>query len=361
MQVKHDLQNACILAVDDEEQNLLLFEQILQHAGYRNIVLNNDPRETLILYERHLPDIVLLDINMPFLNGFELLELLKSQVGDDLAPVLVMTAQTQKDYCEKALELGASDFVFKPFSIREVSARVNNLVEISLFRKQMKQQHQTLEQEVEHRTEQLSRMHEELRQSRFQIVQRLSQAAGYRDNDTGYHILRMSKVSCLLAEKTGMTAEECDLILHASPMHDIGKIGIADSILLRKEKLDSQSWEIMKTHTSIGANLLHGDDSDLISMAREIALTHHEKWDGSGYPNGLEAEQIPLVGRICAIADVFDALISERPYKHAWPVDEAITYINNKSGQHFDPELVDHFNSSLPEIQVILETYTDPI
>jgi putative two-component system response regulator len=192
------------------------------------------------------------------------------------------------------------------------------------------------------------------------VVQRLGRAAEYRDNETGFHILRMSHTTALLARHLGWDLEQCELLLHASPMHDIGKIGIPDSILLKPGVLDSAEWAIMKSHTLIGANILEGDGSELLTLAREIALTHHEKWDGSGYPNGLKGEAIPISGRMVAIADVFDALTSERPYKKAWSVEAALDYIRKNRGTHFDPNIVDLFLRLLPEILAIRARYAEP-
>ena len=200
----------------------------------------------------------------------------------------------------------------------------------------------------------------ELRRTRLQVVQQLGRAAEYRDNETGNHILRMSHISALLAKFIGWSEADCELMLHASPMHDIGKIGIPDHILLKPGKFESEEWEIMKTHAVIGANILEGDDSDLMKWAGEIALSHHEKWDGSGYPYGLAGESIPLTGRIAALADVFDALTSVRPYKKAWTVEASVALIKESSGSHFDPELVAVFLQQLPEILKICARFSEP-
>jgi putative two-component system response regulator len=201
---------------------------------------------------------------------------------------------------------------------------------------------------------------EELRRTRLQVVQRLGMAAEYRDEETGNHILRMSHTCALLARAVGWSEAACELILNASPMHDIGKIGIPDAIMLKPGKLEPHEWEIMKTHAAIGGKLLEGDDSALMRMAREIALTHHEKWDGSGYPGGLAGEAIPQSGRIAALADVFDALTSVRPYKKAWTIEAAVGYIEENSGKHFDPELVAVFPRELPGIVAIRERFAEP-
>ncbi|MEE4251615.1 MAG: HD domain-containing phosphohydrolase, partial [Alcanivoracaceae bacterium] len=214
-------------------------------------------------------------------------------------------------------------------------------------------QKDVLEQMVRERTE-------ELHHTRLQVVQRLGMAAEYRDEETGNHILRMSHICALLAKETGWDDNQCDLILNASPMHDIGKIGIPDAILLKPGRFEPDEWEIMKTHATIGARLLDGDDSELMCMARDIASSHHEKWDGSGYPRGLKGEQIPMAARIAALADVFDALTSERPYKKAWTVEAAVDLIRENSGKHFDPLLVDIFQRELPRIVAIREQFSEP-
>jgi putative two-component system response regulator len=211
-----------------------------------------------------------------------------------------------------------------------------------------------LEQKVRERTR-------ELEETRMEIIRRLGRAAEYRDNETGLHIIRMSKFSQILGQATGMSDQDSGMLLNASPMHDIGKIGIPDSILLKPGKLDADEWEIMKTHSSIGAKILSGHPSELMQMAREIALTHHEKWDGSGYPGGLSGEEIPLSGRIVALADVFDALTSERPYKKAWAVDDAVSFIKENSGKHFDPTLVELFIDRLDEIIEVRDKYAEPV
>jgi len=218
----------------------------------------------------------------------------------------------------------------------------------------LRSQNKTLEKRVQERTQ-------ELFQTQLEIIKRLGLAAEYRDNETGLHIVRMSQISALLAKAAGLDDVEAEMVLNASPMHDIGKIGIPDHILLKPGKLNSEEWVTMQTHTTIGARILSGHHSSLLEMACEIALTHHEKWDGSGYPKGLKGNDIPLTGRIVALADVFDALTSERPYKHAWTARDAVTLIKEDSGKHFDPRLVEQFLSLLPEIVAIKEKYAEPV
>jgi putative two-component system response regulator len=353
--------NANILIVDDEQANTKLLERILHSAGYPNIRSTQDSLQVLPLLQAQSSDLLLLDLNMPNMDGYQVMEQIKSQLSaDEQPPILVLTAQSLQDSRQRALDNGARDYVTKPFDIKELLSRVRNLLEVHCAQKFMRNQNQLLEEMVEARTHDLQEAHQKLRDSRLQVVRRLGRAAEYRDNETGLHIIRMSKISALLGTAAGMSEDEVNLLLNASPMHDIGKIGIPDHILLKPGKLDPEEWKTMQTHAQIGANILAEDDSELLCMAREIALTHHEKWDGSGYPNGLKGEAIPLVGRITALADVFDALTSERPYKKAWDVKDAVDLIQSENGKHFDPSLVTHFLSLLPKITDIRDEYAEP-
>lgn len=348
-----DALNAHILIVDDEQTNIMILERVLQVSGYNNVRSAQDPRLVLDMVREEPCDIILLDLNMPHLDGYEVMAQLQEELADKIPPVLMLTAQHAQEYRQRALDSGALDYVTKPFNAEELLSRVRNLLEVHLARTFMRDQNKILEQKVEERTR-------ELHETRLQVVRRLGRAAEYRDNETGLHIVRMSKMAALLGKAKGMTDYEADLILNAAPMHDIGKIGIPDNILLKPGKFEPEEWEIMKTHAQIGADILSGDESDLLSMASEIALTHHEKWNGSGYPHGLKGEEIPLTGRLCAISDVFDALTSERPYKKAWSVENAVKLIQEESGQHFDPEIVELFIECLPEIIKIKEKYAEP-
>jgi putative two-component system response regulator len=343
---------ARILIVDDEPANLKLLDKMLRTQGYLNLDLVQDPRKVIEQYQLKRPDLVLLDINMPHIDGFGILARLRELNDPLLPPVVVLTAQHGRDYLLRALNEGARDFITKPFDRPELLARVRNLLDAHMAHRMVHDQKRVLDELVHQRTE-------ELRETRLQVVQRLGRAAEYRDNETGFHILRMSQMSALLARQLGWDEAQCELMLHASPMHDIGKIGIPDHILLKPGKFDPDEWEIMKTHTTIGAELLDGDNSDLLTLARSIALTHHERWDGSGYPNGLAGEDIPLEGRIVAVTDVFDALTSERPYKKAWSVEEAISFIRENAGSHFDPQVVEKLEQVLPEVLAIRERYIE--
>lgn len=347
------INNVRILIVDDEPANLKLLDKMLGSQGYQERVLIQDPREVLSHYQTTRPDLILLDINMPHLDGYQVMEQLKALNDPCLPPIVILTAQHGRDHLLKALSLGARDFLGKPFDRAELLMRVRNLLDAQVGHRLLHNQKEVLEEMVRARTE-------ELNQTRLQVVQRLGRAAEYRDNETGYHIIRMSRFSALLAKKMGWSESDCELMLHASPMHDIGKIGIPDAILLKPGKFEPAEWETMKTHAAIGAELLAGDDSPLLQLAREIALTHHEKWDGTGYPKQLAGEAIPLSGRIVAVADVFDALTSSRPYKKAWSVEAATDNLRENAGSHFDPAVVACFLEELPRILEIRNQHLEP-
>lgn len=348
------LHSARIFIIDDEQANLKLLGKLLVGQGSRELVLIEDPREVLDRYREARPDLILLDINMPHLSGYQVMAQLKALNDPLLPPIVILSAQNDHDNLMRALTSGARDFISKPFDRTELLMRVRNLLDAQLAHRMVHDQKAVLEDMVQARTELL-------KQSRLQVVHRLGRAAEYRDNETGLHIIRMSHYSALLAKSLGWTEAECDLMLHASPMHDIGKIGIADAILLKPGKLAPQEWEIMQTHATIGADILEGSDSDLLSLACVIALGHHEKWDGSGYPSGLAGESIPQAGRIVAVADVFDALTSVRPYKKAWSFEDAAAFIQDNAGTHFDPEVAAHFQRCLPEILAIHNRYREPV
>lgn len=347
-----EILNARILVVDDNQTNVVLLKKLLQGSGYTNVEGISDSREVKAMYERQPYDLVLLDIRMPHYDGFEIIGQLKS-IPSELSPnVMILTAQTDQETKLKALDLGAKDFLHKPFDRLEVLTRIRNMIEVHILHRELRGQNEELEAKVRERTF-------EIEETRLEVVRSLGRAAEYKDNETGMHVVRMSKISKLLADLIGMSKADADLLLHASPMHDVGKIGIPDHVLLKPGKLDDEEWEIMKRHAGMGSEILGSHTSPLMEMARQVAITHHEKWDGSGYPKGLAGEKIPLVGRITALADVFDALTSERPYKKAWTVDEAMTYISEQSGKHFDPSLVVIFVNHIEAICKIREQYRD--
>jgi putative two-component system response regulator len=343
---------AKILIVDDEPANVALLEDILEEQGYTYFRSTSDSRQALTMYKEMRPDLVLLDLNMPYLDGFQVMEQLQELEQDSYAPILVLTAQSDRNTRIKSLEAGARDFLGKPFDLIEVKQRIANMLEIRLLHNQTRDQNRLLELKVKERTH-------ELEETRREAILRLGRAAEYRDNETGMHVIRMSRLSALLAKEIGLSEQECQLILQASPMHDVGKIGIPDHILLKPGKLDDKEWKTMKMHPEIGAEILSGSRSELMQMAESIALSHQERWDGSGYPHGLQGEKIPLAGRIVAVADVFDALTSKRYYKDAFSVEDSMKIIEDSSGKDFEPRLVEAFKKALPQMIKIVNELTD--
>ncbi len=354
-----------IMVCDDDEMGRSLLSKFLNRLGYE-VFEAFDGLNCLETVKDANPDIILLDIQMPRMDGLQTAEKLKSNAETQMIPIVIVSSHSDLDQRVKALEIGVDDFLAKPVDRTELRARVQSLLKVKAYNDHMRHYQKLLEEEVTRRTLQLREAFEELkatseklkRASRDTVI-RLSQAAEYKDEDTGSHIQRMGYYSASIAEKMGLIGEESEAILYAAPMHDIGKIGIPDRILLKPGKLDPDEWEIMKQHTVIGGRLLNGSDSYLINMAETIAMTHHEKWDGSGYPNGIAGNDIPIVGRITAIADVFDALTSKRPYKDAFSVEKSFQIIRESSGTHFDPKVVEAFFAVQKEIREIREGWTE--
>ncbi|BCD89623.1 two-component system response regulator [Pseudomonas solani] len=321
----------CLLLVDDEPTNLQVLRHILQD-DYR-LLFAKDGAKALELAQREAPDLVLLDVMMPGMTGHEVCARLKADEATTSIPVIFVTALADVEDEARGFEVGAVDYITKPVSPPIVRARVRT--HLSLVRL------------------------DELKQTRLQIVQRLGLAAEYKDNETGLHVIRMSHYARILARALGWSEAACEDLLNAAPMHDVGKIGIPDAVLRKPGKLDDDEWVVMREHVRIGAEIIGEHPSGLLRMARSIALTHHEKWDGSGYPNGLRGEEIAIEGRIVAIADVFDALTSERPYKRAWSVEDAIALLREQSGRHFDPSLVELFISQMPAVLEVKERWAE--
>lgn len=334
--------------VDSDAGNCRLLSDILKDVGYRNVITATDARDVVRLYTAHRPGVVLLDVDMPCIDGFELMRQMRQVDPDGYSPVLVLSGALDRDTRIKALSNGAKDFLAKPVDPAEVMARTKNLLEIGLLNRKMREQNRILELNVNERTR-------ELQESRVEVVFRLASACERRDQETGDHIMRMSMYSACIAGGLGLPPEECDLILHASPLHDIGKIAIPDSILLKPGPLTEGEWSVMRSHAGIGADMLANGTSELVKTGQAIALTHHERWNGTGYPSAIAGEAIPLHGRITALADVFDALTSRRVYKEAWTVARAVDEVHRKKGNHFDPMLVDVFDKVLPGIIAIKE------
>jgi len=336
--------DARILIIDDERPNIEILEYILRSAGYTAPVTTTDSRRALDLYEEHRPDLVLLDLKMPHLDGHEVLAQLGRVIPDDAyVPILVLTSDASPDARRRALSEGAQDFLTKPFSPVEVRLRVENLIETRRLHRALARQNAELEERVRERTAQLTRRAMELEEARIEILQRLARAAEFRDDATGLHTRRVGHAAAQIVNALGLPSLEVESVERAAPLHDIGKIGIPDTVLLKSGRLSADEFGVMKTHTVIGGEILSGSDVKLLAMGREIALSHHERWDGAGYPAGLAGDAIPLTGRVVAVADVFDALTHPRPYKAAWSPDAALAEIESQAGRQFDPAIVRTF------------------
>ena len=333
-------QQARILIIDDEPSNVVLLERLLRRVNYENVVSFTDPGEGLAEYAREAPDILLLDLHMPQIDGFSVLERLAARRQGDYLPTLVLTADANPDTKRRALAAGANDFLTKPFDAVEVMLRIGNLLETRLLHQEVQGHNRLLEQRVKERTAALE-------EARLEILSRLALAAEYRDDETHRHTQRVGEAAARLGRIAGMSAEEVSVLRQAAPLHDVGKIGIPDGILLDPGTLTEEDFATMKDHTHIGARIVGGSRYPTLRMAEEIALTHHEDWDGTGYPAGLKGENIPLSGRIVSVVDVFDALTHVRPYKKAWPVADALAAMEQLRGKKFDPWLVDLFLGDL--------------
>jgi putative two-component system response regulator len=351
--------NLPVLVVDDEEPITEMLFQALTKAGYVCHTATSAEHALKLLSENKF-DVVLTDIRMPGMSGVDLLKKIKSDYDSD---VMVMTGFTEDYNYESIVMAGASDFIQKPISFKELMIRLKRvlhmrylLVERDLINAELQNSVRKLEQysvELKKALIEVEEAHDELEYAYLDTINRLVTAAEYKDEETGDHIVRMSSYSTLMAEKYGLSDETVKLIQYASPMHDIGKIGIPDQILLKPGRLTAEEFEIIKSHTTIGGKILADSKADVLKLAHEIALTHHEKWDGSGYPRGLAGRDIPISGRIVGIADIFDALTSKRPYKEPYPVEVAVEIIRSEQGIKLDPDLVDVFISNIDEVEKI--------
>jgi putative two-component system response regulator len=356
--MNEDVHSCKILMIDDVAVNSKVVKAYLAHEGFENFTSLTDSMQAVAAIYREDPDILLLDLMMPEVSGLEILAALRADAQYARLPILILTSAESRDLRSEALRLGATDFLSKPVDSDDLVPRVRNALLSKIYQ-------DTLESKVRERTRDLER-------SRLEIIHCLARAAEYRDNETGRHVIRVSKYVAIIAEELGFKGEPLSLIEQASTLHDVGKIGIPDAILLKPEKLTTEEFETMqkhcgfgkkifetfpvdeverlRQHTHFGGTILDGCSSPVIELARSIALTHHEKWDGSGYPLGLAGEQIPLEGRITAVADVFDALSSKRPYKPAFPLAKCISILEEGRAKHFDPRVLDAFFSRQSEI-----------
>jgi putative two-component system response regulator len=330
---------ARILIVDDQPANVILLERMLEQWGYTKVTSTTQSHEVPNLCAALDPDLVLLDLQMPKPDGFELMGILESRiVTSPRMPVLVLTADVTSATRQRALAAGGADFLSKPLDPIEVRLRIANLLETRRLELQMLGQNQQLELSVRERTQ-------DLEHARLELLERLALAAEYRDDNTQEHAQRVGRTAALLGSAMGLSESEVEVLLRAAPLHDIGKIGVPDAILLKQAQLSPEEYAVMQTHTTIGAQILSGSEFAILQTAERIAASHHERWNGGGYPYGLDGEAIPLAGRLVGLADVFDALVHERPYKEAWTVGQAVEEIVSLSGTHFDPDVVAAFET----------------
>jgi len=335
LSIQRTFKHARILIVDDEPGNIDLLRRVLERAGFHKLESTCDPREAAALYVKTRPDLILLDLHMPHLDGFAVMDRLNQIAEASYLPILMLTGDLTPEARRDALSRGAKDFVNKPFNPDEVLLRIRTLLETRFLYLQIQSQNQMLEAKVRERTR-------ELEAAQLEILERLARAAEFRDDTTGQHTERVGHMAALLARELGLPDAQVSLIRRAAPLHDVGKIGIPDSILLKLGPLTAAEFELVKTHTTIGARILSGSRFALLRLAEEIAFSHHERWDGTGYAS-LAGDQIPLAGRIVAVADVFDALTQKRPYKAAWPLQDAVAEIDRQRGRQFDPDVVEAF------------------
>ncbi|MBF0524781.1 MAG: two-component system response regulator [Deltaproteobacteria bacterium] len=347
-----------VLVVDDEDRNLRLMEAMLIPLGYE-VYLAANGEAALSGVKDNPPDVILLDIMMPKMDGFEVTRRIKSDEETRFIPIVMVTALKDVEDRVRALEAGADDFLTKPVDKVELRARVRSLLKVKAYNDHMRSYQRQLEQEVAHRTEQLEQAFKRINMASLETIFILSRAAEHKDEDTGSHIRRMANYSAAVARKMGLPDRTVEAILYAAPMHDVGKIGIPDGILLKPARLTYEECEIMKTHTTIGGHILTTSLPGFLQFGKVIAMTHHEKWDGGGYPLGLKGKKIPLAGRIVAIADVFDALTSKRPYKEPFSLEKSYGIISEGRGTHFDPDVVDAFFAIEEEILSIKGRYKD--
>jgi putative two-component system response regulator len=340
---KRKIEDAKILIIDDEAGNVQVFERILKGAGFKNITGITDSLKAVETYEKFKPDLLLLDLKMPNMDGFDVMAALKKVEIETYLPILVLTAQRDQATRLKALESGAKDFISKPFEMTETVTRVRNMLEVSLLQNEVREINLDLEYKVRKRTK-------ELEDSRADIIHRLVRAAGYRDDSNALNTARLGYYCSLLAEEMGIASEQCNLIHLASSLHDIGKIGLPDEILIKEDKLNQEELEILKMHSAIGAEILAGSDSKLLQMAESICRNHQEKWDGSGYPNGLSGKEIPLEARILAVSVELEKL-THQEQNSPISFEAAAKELAKKSGVIFDPEVLEAFHRVLPEIK----------
>jgi len=349
----HNSSAPSVLIIDDEFTSRMILEKIVKNI-HNDIAVSSfaDPITALVWIGNNQPDLILLDYLMDNMSGLEVVSRIRKMTHLEGVPIVMVTVAEGKEIRYQVLDAGATDFITKPIDPYECRVRCRNLLSMRLHEKIVLNRARTLEQTVADATRQI-------RDREQETLFRLAKAGEYRDSDTGNHVLRMAKYSRLIAEGLGLAPERCELIEIAAPMHDIGKIGIPDNILLKPGKLTSDELAIMQNHPMIGYKMLHNSRSKFIALAAEISLGHHEKFDGSGYPNRLAGKDIPLESRIVAVADVYDALTSVRPYKHEWTKEQALEYLLANKGGHFDPDCIDSFMSQFSKVSLIQQQLKD--
>lgn len=342
--INENLLTAKILVVDDTEANLFYLNSLLKLSGFSSITCISDSREVLAHVAENEPDIILLDLMMPYLSGFDIMDSLSESLEKtNYLPILVLTADTTQESKQKALASGAHDFLHKPLNSTEVIQRTQNLLHTRYLHKQQEQQKEHLENVVKSRTQALAETISKLEQANKDILEKLARVAEYRDDLTGQHTHRVGDLAKQTAKILELDDCFCEQLGEAAKLHDIGKIGIPDSILQKPGSLTVEELMLMREHCQVGADLLEDSSFEILNLAQRIALTHHEHWDGSGYPQGLRGEAIPIEGRIVAVVDVYDALTHSRPYKRAWTEQEAIDLLKQESAYYFDPKIVAAF------------------
>ncbi len=335
------LKEGRILIVDDQQANVRLLERILRQVGYVNVRGTTDPRAVPGMVSEEPPDLILLDLLMPHLDGHQVMQQLAPHLATEgYLPILVLTADITADAKQRALSGGARDFLTKPFDAMEVLLRIRNLLEARFLYQQLARQNVILEEKVGERTR-------DLEEAKFETLDRLARAAEFRDDETGQHTYRVGRLAEAIARTLGLEASRVEMIRRAAPLHDVGKIGIPDRILLKPGKLSDEEFEVMKNHTTIGADILAGSRFPLLQMAAEIALTHHERWDGAGFPLGLRSDRVRLEARIVSVADAYDAMTSDRPYRRALPQAEVWELLWGGAGSQWDEDVVEALTVAL--------------
>lgn len=362
---RNEFEQCCIAIIDDESINIDMIKYYLEMEGFHNLISTDNSIAAFSMIQTQQPDLVLSDINMPDISGLDLLAQIRGHRELETTPVIILTASTDNETKISALKQGATDLLAKPIHHGELIARIRNVLKVKIYQDQLKANSESLEEAVRQRTA-------ELESSRLSVIQCLARAAEFRDDDTGQHVIRVGKYARIIGTELGLSAKDLSLLEPAAQLHDVGKIGVEDSILLKPGKLTPEEYETMKKHcgfgkkivdclpereaqlirmhTEMGAKIMDIPDSPILNLAKIIAMTHHERWDGNGYPLGLSGEDIPLEGRITAVADVFDALMSKRSYKPAFSLAKSLGILEEGRGTQFDPKVLDAFIKRRQEI-----------